>query len=116
MNLSKAQKIIIGFLTIWPMIYISIFVFSIASGLLSDDPEGSPLLTSIIPPLHVFTMFLMLGLLAFYLLYLQKAKHVPNDKKVVWTAIVILGHVIGMSIFWYRYIWKEPKEIQEKNL
>ncbi|MCB8980930.1 MAG: hypothetical protein H6657_26285 [Ardenticatenaceae bacterium] len=52
------------------------------------------------------------ALLIFYLVYLYKTEHVPAKERPFWAAALILGNIVAMPIFWYRYMWQtiEPSQ------
>ncbi len=112
MKLTKNRKIAIGILTLWPIIYIFMFMFYTLA-MIFMDMQGSqgwrPKLFFIIFILHYFTIFCVFGLIGFYLYYLFKTDKVPKDKKALWAALIFLGNMFAMPVFWFLYIWNEPK-------
>ena len=113
MKLGKPAKIIVGLLTLWPLLYIFVFfafmftmVFTIPH---QTTGQGVPAPFVVIFALHLFTIFFMFGLVAFYIYYLFKTDRVPQDKKALWAVVLFLGNMIAMPVFWYLYIWREPE-------
>ena len=47
------------------------------------------------------TPIIVLALMAFYLGYLFTRSQLPLDRKLVWAAILVIGHVFSMPVFWY---------------
>jgi len=64
----------------------------------------------IIFPLHFLTMLELFALLVIYIVHLFNTHRVPQDKKALWAVVLFLGNMIAMPIYWYLYIWKEPKQ------
>jgi hypothetical protein len=48
----------------------------------------------------------VLALLVFYLGYLFTRPQLSLDWNLVWAAVLVIGHVFTMPVFWYLYIWK----------
>ncbi|NLG84554.1 MAG: hypothetical protein GX493_08130 [Firmicutes bacterium] len=38
---------------------------------------------------------------------------VDKDKKALWAVVLFFGNIIAMPIYWYLYIWREPKVAQQ---
>jgi energy-coupling factor transporter transmembrane protein EcfT len=119
MKLGKPVKIIIGALTLWPILYMMGFVvfFVVMFFTLPHMPKdsGMPAPFVIIFGLHLFTILFSFLLVAFYIYYLFKTDKIPQDKKALWAAVLFLGNIFAMPVFWYLYIWREP-EIQYENI
>ena len=112
MKLTKTKKIFIGLLTLWPITYMLIFMFAIFSMIFMATQgfqNSPPKIFFIIFTLHLFTILYSFGLIAFYVYYIFKTDNVPKDKKVLWTVIIFLGNMFAMPVFWFLYIWREPK-------
>lgn len=45
-------------------------------------------------------------LVASYLVYLFKTRHVSNGKRFSWAAALFIGNMFVMPIFWFLYVWK----------
>jgi hypothetical protein len=116
MNLSRPVKIIIGIATLWYVLYPIVFIggmflsmglmpFLARSNYSSDGPFMMFPFFSVIFPLHFCTIFLGLGLMAFYLVHV--IKNTGGDE----TVRIILGigsffmSFIAMPIYYYLYIW-----------
>lgn len=46
------------------------------------------------------------ALLLFYLIYLYKTEYVPAKQRPFWAVALIIGNIVAMPIFWYRYMWQ----------
>jgi hypothetical protein len=49
----------------------------------------------------------MFGLIAFYILFLFKTDRVPQDKKALWAAVLLLGNMLAMPVFFFLYVWPD---------
>jgi len=111
MKLSKAKKIFIGILTLWPVFYMFVFIALImlmmASTMHTPQPQP-PKLFFVLFALHFFTIIYMLGLIGFYIYYIFKTDSLAKDKKALWAVVIFLGNIFAMPVFWFLYIWKEP--------
>ena len=112
MQLTKAKKIFLGVLTLWPIIYIIMFMLIIFSTVFLSSQgfqaEGAKFFF-IIFILHFFTILYSFGLIGFYIYYIFKTDRVPKDKKALWAAIIFLANIVVMPIFWFLYIWRDSK-------
>lgn len=113
--MTKGVAIILGIFTIWPCLYMFLFMgsifFMMASAFTGNTPSGEqPAIMMVILPLHLFTMLEIFSLLTIYMIYLFKTEVVEKDKKALWAVVLFLGNMIAMPIFWYIYIWKKLKE------
>jgi hypothetical protein len=116
-NLSKPVKILIGLLTIWPFIWIFIFCLAmfgmvfIASGQSGhggDDMFPVWFFALMIP--HVLTILLWNGLMMFYIVHVILTKRIAeNNTKAVWGVLLYLFNILVMAVYWYLYIWSEPR-------
>jgi hypothetical protein len=111
-ELSKPTKILVGALTLWPVLYVFVFIaFAFAMVIYSgsnpthsqEPPAGLILLFAV----HMATILMALGLVVFYIVYLFKTDRVAQDKKALWAAVLFLGGMIAMPVFFYLYVWPE---------
>jgi len=114
MRLGKPAKVLIALATIWPLVYVFLFIgfcfFSVLTGFGRTKPPGEapPYFFVVLIVLHLFTMFWLLALAIFYIVYLYKTDRVAQDKKALWAVVLLLGNFFAMPVFWYLYIWHEP--------
>ena len=85
MRLDPVTKVLIGAATLWPLAYMALFLLSFV-GMATGG--GQPLLR-------------------FEALFVER---VSQDKKVLWAIVLFMGHVIAMPIFFWLYIWPDPRE------
>jgi hypothetical protein len=119
MTLTRSQKILVGFFTLWPPVYFMLFfcfilltMGSIFLGAVSGTDSPVPFLApfGFIPLIFIFhflTILVIWGLIAFYIIYLFKSDRIPQEKKVLWLVLMILLGLFTMPIFYYFYIWPE---------
>lgn len=114
--MKKSNKILLGIATIWPFIYLGlfmIFVFStifFARGGMPDSGAsegGFPILFVLIFALHALTILWVWALIAFYIVNVFKNDRVEKDKKVLWAVVLFMGNMIVMPVYWYLYIWRD---------
>jgi phosphatidylglycerophosphate synthase len=117
--MKKPAKIALAVVSIWPFIWIIIFVafmfgmmFVFSSAAKGGGREhGMPLAMMLFFGGHFLTMLLMFGLTAFYIVYLFRTDRIAQDKKALWAIVLFMGNIIAFPVFWYLYIWKEPEAV-----
>jgi hypothetical protein len=112
MKLSKNKKILVGLLTLWPILYMFIFMALMVSTMaiaMRTHQQEPPKIFFIMFALHFFTIIYMFCLIGFYVYYIFKTDRVAKDKKALWAVVIFLGNMFAMPVFWFWYIWKEPK-------
>lgn len=117
MKLGKTPKILIGLATIWVAIYPLLFFLvwlSIPLGFLlaesRDTPELGLLPTglfALILPLHCLTIFLMMGLQAFYLIHVIKNNQASEVLRIVLGVGCFYLPFIAMPLYYLLFIWPE---------
>lgn len=110
-SISKSKKVVLGIVTLWPIVYMVFFmasIFFLIASTPSNAPSNqmSPILRLIIP-LHILTILLSFFLLFIYIRNLFHNERVPQDKKALWAVVLFLGNMFAMPVYWYLYIWKE---------
>ena len=116
--MTKSKKIILGIATIWPILYTVFFFLLVFSQFLFVSSGGSlnelPIGISLIFPLYFITIILMFVLIFIYVKNVFKNDRI-QDKKALWVVAIFLGSYIAMPIYWYLYIWKEPRQEQHSE-
>ena len=113
--MTKAQKIALAGFTLWPIVYMFIFMFMIIGTMVftafsGEKSNAMPVGFLILMVFHVFTMLETFGLIAFYIYNLFHTDRIAGDKKALWAVVLFMGNVIAMPVYWYLYIWKEKPE------
>ena len=115
--MTKTTKLLIGAATVWPPIYMLVFMAFMLLTMLSTfatprtggAPLGFPVAFAGIFVLHLFTMLEIIGLLVFYIVNVFRNPNVVGDRKALWAIVLFLGGFIAMPIYWYLYIWRDMK-------
>ena len=104
--MSKGGKLLLAGATVWPILYMFIFVgtafFTVIFG--ESEPAG---LWAIIIPLHLLTMLLIFGLITFYIVNVFRNERIKPDMKAVWAIVLFMGSMFAMPVYWYRFIWRD---------
>lgn len=116
MDLSRTKKLFLGFLTIWPWIYIPCFMILVFSMVffgqgMMESSDGPPILMLLIFPIHFLTIFSIFLLMGFYVYHVIKNKSIDDDKRLVWILALFFGNMIVMPVYFYLNIWKESEKI-----
>ena len=105
--MKKSSKIFLALATIWPFLYMILFMgVAISSIFLQGNEPGY--IWAIIIPLHILTMLWIICLTVFYMVNVFRNDRVNKDMKVLWAVVLFMGSIIAMPIYWYLYIWREP--------
>lgn len=109
MNLGTPAKLLLLALTLLPLAYLAFFFASFA--LTFSSSSHDQFLFShfkFFMLVHLGAMLLIFGLVAFYLVFLFKTQRVKNDLKALWAIVLFMGGPVGMLVFWYVNIWRDP--------
>lgn len=112
MRLSRRLKIILGVVTLWPFIYVVIafagmLTTALFLGLGETQPTRMPLPVILMIVGHLITMFIIIALITFYVVYLFTTDRIRQDKKALWAVVLFLGHILAMPVFFVLYVWPE---------
>ena len=100
MKLNRGLKVALFGLTLWPVLYIVLFLLVMMSG---------PGAFGIILPLHMLTMLLVLGLTIFYIVHIFKSPRPEGMKKIMWLVLILWANIAVMPFYFWFYVWKaEP--------
>lgn len=95
-------KIVLGIASIlWPVTFI--IVFSIVR---SDVSTKNIYLMILV----VLMMLSFPGLLVFYILNVYRNNRIAKNQKNLWAALLFFGNIVVYPVYWYLFIWREPKE------
>ncbi|MGH9971750.1 MAG: hypothetical protein ACREBG_28690 [Pyrinomonadaceae bacterium] len=120
MKLKKSTKILLGIATVWPIVYMFLFVITIFGLMLFLPPDGGATqptqpVSPFVPisfiglfAIHLFTMLVIMGLMAFYIVRVFKTEYLDQAMKIMWTVLICMLGMFAMPVFWYLYIWREP--------
>lgn len=105
--MTKAWKLLLGALTIWPIVYIALFFGAAFYSILIGQTKELTGIWNLIIPLHLFTILIIFALMIFYVVNVVRNVRIKSDMKAVWAIVVVLGGPIGLPIYWYFLIWKD---------
>ena len=96
--MSRIAKLILGFLTIVPLIYI----FGILL-IFRDLPYDT------IEKIHYVIMALYLGLLVTYVRDTRANDQLPDEKRNLWSALVVVGSSVAQIVYYVLYVWPDEE-------
>lgn len=79
----------------------------------SHGASGPPMPFKILFALHLLTMLWVIGLMAFYMIYLFRTDRIAQDRKALWAIVLFMGNMIAMPIFFMVYVWPDPPKKPE---
>jgi hypothetical protein len=113
MRIGKPLAIVIGIFTIWPVIYMALFiVWFIVTALTffqhtqQHQSAGPPALFQYIFLPHLLTMLLTFVLIAFYIVHVFKNPALKDDRRVLWAVVLFMGGIIAAPVYWWLFIWR----------
>lgn len=117
---TKTRKKVLGFFTLWPLIYPLIFFSFLIiilcaikfSGILSGQ-QNFYIIFIIVPiiiiiPIHFLTVLCILVFKIIYLLDVLTNEKLQGIPKVLWAIAVSLSGQLANVFYWYFYIWQDP--------
>jgi hypothetical protein len=107
--MARRKAYLLAGLTIWPFLFPLLGWLSELLGLIPISSPQPPPAFIIFMGMLWLTVIEILALLVFYLYYLFIRTELPTDRKLVWAATLVIGHVFVMPVFWYLLIWKPRK-------
>ncbi len=103
---SKGAALVLGLLTIAPLIYFFVFAVLLMSALAYG---GAPPTQGALVAAHVLTGVVLVSLMLFYALHVVNNSSLNKDERALWGIAVIAGASAGMGAYWYLHIWKPLK-------
>jgi cytosine/uracil/thiamine/allantoin permease len=58
-------------------------------------------------------MIVIMALLTFYIINVFRNDRVNKDMKILWAVVLFFGNFVAMPVYWYLYIWRDPKILSE---
>jgi hypothetical protein len=112
MRIRKSLAIVIGLFTVWPFVYMLLFVgvFVIAALTIVAEAHhqhapGSSFLPYIFIP-HLATILLMFALMAFYIVHVFKNAALKDDRRILWAVVLFMGLPFSAPVYWWLFIWR----------
>lgn len=113
--MKRSTKVLLGIATIWQLLYMVLFVgFVLGLVVLGEsagrmgDAAGAAIGVSflLIFVLHMITIFLMMGLLIYYIIHAVRNESLKGDMKAVWVVLFVFAGILAEPVYWYLKIWK----------
>ncbi|MEL6345668.1 MAG: hypothetical protein AAFV53_21345 [Myxococcota bacterium] len=101
--MSRSQKVALGLLTHWPILYMVVFVSFWLASFFAMQSGGDAIvgMMAVIFPLHALTMLVTMGLWLFYIVHTVQNTRLTDNDRLVW---IIVHATVGM-IGWIAYFW-----------
>lgn len=118
-NLSKRVKILVGLLTLWPLVWMATFFILVFLGITLAATHSGGGTGDAAPPIwffaiiipHIFTILVWNALTIFYIVHVIVTKRIAdNNIKALWAVMLLLFNIVIMPVYWYLYIWHEPTQ------
>jgi hypothetical protein len=115
MRIRKPLAIVIGLFTIWPFIYMLLFIGVLVIAALTivqqahqQHAPGQAFLPYIFIP-HIATILLMFALMAFYIVHVFKNADLKDDRRVLWAVVLFMGLPVSAPVYWWLFIWRPAR-------
>ena len=121
MDLNRSSKIVLGILTLLPLLFaislMGFIVINFLSVFFSREPVMPMMLFSylsyVLP--YVFPIVLLsLGLFVFYIVHIVQNSFLDTEKRILWITVVFFTHAVAIPIYWYIHIWKNKPAKENK--
>jgi hypothetical protein len=116
--MKKSNKVLLGIASIWPFIYLPLFLLAVFSMVIfngpgKQPPDAFPLIFLIILPIHLLTVFGALALKIFYIVNVFRNPKVEKDKQLMWVLLLMLAGLVAEPVYWYLYIWSDKPQASD---
>jgi hypothetical protein len=111
--MSRAKVGLLGAATIWPFVYVFIFMAFWLFSFFSMQSGSGDLMTSammVIFPLHALTMLMTMGLWIFYIIHTLKNQALSENERVIWIILNTMGGMMAWSIYYWMHIRHSASE------
>lgn len=108
---SKPLKVLLGIGSILPLVgYTLFFIFFVTRFIalfanissVRNQEEFTSLMAS-------FQRFYTLNwVLALFIVDVFRTERVPQDRRVMWLILLLVGGFLAMPVYWYLNVWREP--------
>lgn len=112
MRINRSIAVVLGALTVLPILYLAIFLGYLMPRLTSlGQPggigEGQYFdLFNVVYRLQAVAAVLCIALVGLYVVFVYRSDTVPAGRRRLWLALLLFGNVVTMPIFWYLHIWR----------
>ncbi len=114
--MSTGKKLALGAFTIWPVLYIFLFMGFVLFSMFAMETgssEGPPMMFMVIFPLHMLTMLSMFALIAIYVVLAVKNKNLDDTMRIIWVLLLVMFNILAAPAYWWLYVWNEPPTPEE---
>lgn len=90
-------------------VFVSFFMHRLGHNLFDNPSVTANDIRSHVNRMELWGTILTIWIVAtliIYLAYLFKTDHVSIKERPSWAAALIIGNIVAMPIFWYRYVWQ----------
>ena len=120
--MNSNKKALLGFLAFLPIIAgFGLFIYILTGFLpeiirlerLGEQPDPFTVLSTMAPfiILIIISACIHLGLIIYFIIHAINNNHVKSEERIIWVLVFIFVSTIGLPIYWYLRIWKEPAPI-----
>jgi Trk-type K+ transport system membrane component len=119
--MSKNTKILVGVLTVLPLISIIAYIWAMIKMISEISNAGSAphdLAFSGFASMFIMigiTVLLSIGLLIFYIVHAVNNKSLTSEERLMWILLFIFISTIAFMIYWVLRIWQDKGEVIQNN-
>ena len=106
MAISRPLALLVGLLTAWPPVYFVGFTAVVLGAVGGDAFMGDRREFELLFRLHLLTMLVSMGLLAFFVVHCFRNDRVPQERRVMWLLVLFLGNMFAFPVYWYLHVWR----------
>jgi hypothetical protein len=109
---TRARKLLLGAATAWPLVYLVLFARMLVDVALAGFVPSPELVGGSLPliaaqfAVHLGTLVLIVALGAFYVKDAFRSPRVPEDRRVVWVVLNLVGGFLAQVPYWYLFVWR----------
>jgi hypothetical protein len=109
MGFSRRQKRWLGVASVWPVVWMLVFLAGFIALSWNNNSDGTAwgVTFAVIFTGQVLTIVEIFVVVAYYVVWLMKQDHVPDERKTLWVVILLMGNALAVPIFWFLYVLKE---------
>lgn len=113
----RKARVPMGVAMLYAAVWFAICAACVNSGLW--PPHGPDEFRTVIPlfmvafVFHGLAVMCVIGVTALCLAHAVGNKRLSNNGKIAWALVLFFLHMLAMPVYWYLYIWREPKSPDE---